>query len=135
MRSLVPCPQCGRHVFAGDATCPFCAVALPDDLDRFAIPGTTRRLTRAAAFAFTASLSLAGCSSSTDSTGSADAGRDGSSVDGSTSDGGGITPAYGAPVDGGNIQPLYGMPADAGPEDSGGGQVLYGLPPPDAGSD
>lgn len=134
MRSLVPCPQCGRHVFAGEAHCPFCANALPDDLGRLAVPGTTRRLTRAAAFAFTASLSLAGCSSTGDST-TSDAGHDGSTTDGSTADGGGITPAYGAPVDGGNVQPLYGAPADAGPDDSGGGQVLYGLPPPDAGAD
>lgn len=123
MRILVPCPHCGRHVFAGDSSCPFCASALPADLARFAVPGTSRRLTRAAAFAFTASLSVLGCSS--DSTGPVDAGHD--------ANGGADGPAYGLPpvLDSGNDA----MPQDAGPGDAGGNQVLYGLPPSDAAAD
>lgn len=131
---LVPCPDCGRHVFAGaSAACPFCGVALPDDLRTRAIPAATRRLTRAATYAFTASLTVAACSSGGSGTlgdaGAVDSGRDD----------GGIAPAYGAPFDAG-VAPLYGMPADAGhldgggDADDGGPAVLYGLPPSDAGS-
>lgn len=106
-------------------------MALPADQGERVIPSTNKRLTRAATFAFTASLSVAACSSS-GTTGPTDAGEDR----------GAVGPIYGAPVDGGaldadggGIAPLYGMPIDSGADvrtDTGGGGVLYGLPPPDA---
>lgn len=107
---------------------------LPPDFAERAIPSANKRLTRAATFAFTASLSLVACSSSDTTTGSTDAGKDT----------GAVGPIYGAPVEGGlldggdsgGIMPLYGAPLDAGTDgtvtDSGAGGVLYGLPPPDA---
>lgn len=130
---LVPCPACTRHVRADEATCPFCSETLPTDLAKRAVPGTSKRLTRAATFAFAASVSAFACSS-----GGGDSGNDG----------GGPAPLYGAPVvdsgsetspDGGGPVPAYGLPApDAGPDavgDTGAGGVLYGLPPPDAQTD
>jgi hypothetical protein len=137
MRSpLVPCPQCQRHVFAADAACPFCAMELPPDMERRAVPSATRRLTRAATFAFTASLSVVACSSDGGTTpGTGDAGLDS----------GAVGPIYGAPVegglldagDGGGVAPLYGLPQDAGIDanDAGNPGVLYGLPPADGGAD
>lgn len=44
---LVACPSCTRHVFASEASCPFCAVALPRDLAARAPRGATGRMTRA----------------------------------------------------------------------------------------
>jgi hypothetical protein len=86
-----------------ETTCPFCASALPET--KSVVPGTTQRLSRAAAYAFTATVAvttggaLVACSSS-------------SAVYGA--------PAVvdsGADADAGAAQPLYG----GGPVDSGGG--------------
>ncbi|MFO0674232.1 MAG: hypothetical protein U0235_32225 [Polyangiaceae bacterium] len=44
---LVACLSCTRHVFASEASCPFCAVALPRDLAARAPRGATGRMTRA----------------------------------------------------------------------------------------
>lgn len=101
---LVPCPTCARHVRVSEATCPFCAASLPDT--KTPMPGTSQRLSRAAAYAFTATVAaatggaLVACSSSSAQT-----------------------------------QALYGAPAviDSGSDaaddaDSGGGQALYGAP-------
>jgi hypothetical protein len=142
--SLVPCPSCARHVRVTDARCPFCASALPNSLAQRAVPNTTQRLTRAAAFAFTASLAVAGCSSSPSP------GADASTNDVVSTDRGNstdvITPTdtpaatdSGAPQDNGGAMPLYGAPADvpAVPTDvQDGGAVapLYGGPPVDAGA-
>jgi len=109
-----------------------------------ATPGTAARITRAATYAFTATMVVAGCSSS--------------SIDnGNGLDGGSAQPLYGQPAadsglvdagrdtgpdDGGQPVALYGAPAlDAGPgdaasdapDDSGNAQPLYGLPATDGG--
>lgn len=154
--SLVPCPSCSRHVRVSDARCPFCASALPTSLAQKAIPGTTQRLTRAAAFAFTASLAVAGCSSDpspdagtttdvpavTDTPSPTDRPDVQTPVDsGSPTDA--ARPDSGTPDDTGGVMPLYGAPVDAGPPpadvvgddvvDAGGIAPLYGLPPADGG--
>src|SRR5690242_9142883 len=126
--NLVPCPSCTRHVKTIESTCPFCKSALPDSLSDAVIPGATQRLSRAAAFAFTASIAVSGCSAGnvvvpTDS---------GAQKDGNVADDGGGQAAYGAPA------PLYGaVPVDSGPhpDDDGGAQAAYGAPFPDASSD
>lgn len=153
--SLVPCPSCSRHVRVGDARCPFCASALPNSLAQRVIPGTTQRLTRAAAFAFTASLAVAGCSSdpAPDSGTPADVPvvtdaptpTDRPDVVQPT-DTPAVTDVPGTdagPLDDGSVMPLYGAPVDAAPPpvdasdddvvDSGGIAPLYGLPPADGG--
>src|SRR5580704_12156795 len=116
-KSLVPCPSCARHVFANEQACPFCKSALPSTLADAIVPGTTQRLSRAAAFAFTASLAVTGCGGSTTTPPS-----DGTDS-GST---GGQDGATDAQEDMGTGVALYGAPA-------------YGLPPPphyrDAGPD
>lgn len=134
-RPLVACPGCSRHVRATEMRCPFCAAALPGDLGERAAPSVPSRLSRAAAFAFGASLAIAGCATDV-TTGDAA---------GSTSGGeGGAGPG---PGDEGGGQAVYGAPApedagveedagllDAGPDDDGGDVDLYGAPPPpDAG--
>jgi hypothetical protein len=54
---LVPCPACQRHVRVSETACPFCAEALPENLRCSApCPLPTTRLSRAALFAFRASL-------------------------------------------------------------------------------
>jgi hypothetical protein len=129
---LVPCPSCKRHVRAAEAACPFCSSALPEDLAAGAIPSAPRRLSRAAAFVFGASLAVAGCGTDTDG-GSAGGGENNSSSSSgsSSSTSGGVDAG---PEDDGGQMALYGLPADAGPDDDGGGQAEYGAPAPmDAG--
>jgi hypothetical protein len=36
--SLIPCPECARHVRANESGCPFCGQALPSDLARAPLP-------------------------------------------------------------------------------------------------
>jgi hypothetical protein len=110
--TLAPCPSCSRHVKTSETACPFCKAAIAPGA-AVAIPGPPRRLSRAAAYAFTASLAIAGCEGGTAQIG--DAGttdEGGSGGEGGTRDGG-----TDAPPDNGNIQPPYGAPA-------------YGAPPP-----
>jgi hypothetical protein len=116
--SLAPCPSCSRHVRTSEASCPFCKAALaPGELAASVIPAASTRLTRAAAFAFTASLAVAGCTggSTLDTDGGTEGGTDGgtkadsSAKDASVPDEGGIAPPYGVPA--------YGAPA---PFDAGG---------------
>ncbi len=143
MKTLVPCPSCQRHVRASEASCPFCASALSDSLASQAVPAATQRLKRAAAFAFTASLALAGCGDTTTPA------PDAAAVDAATDTSSDATPADSStdtgPADNGGMMALYGLPpADAGsdtgasdaatdaPTDNGGAMALYGAPPPDA---
>lgn len=141
---LVPCPSCKRHIRAAEAACPFCSSALPEDLAASAVPGATRRMSRAAAFVFGASLAVAGCSSETG--GGAGGGDDNSSssttggADAGPSDDGGQMALYGAPGDGGPDDDGGGMaeygapvPVDGGPKDDGGAMPLYGAPPKQSG--
>ncbi len=58
---LEPCPSCRRHVRIDEATCPFCAAAVPAHEPRRI---TTGRFTRAAVFAG-ASLATAACGGKT----------------------------------------------------------------------
>jgi hypothetical protein len=135
---LVPCPSCARHVLATETQCPFCASALPDDLEDQVIPGAPRRLSRAAAFMLGASLAVTGCEGTvvTEEASGASSGGGGAGGQGSASSGG----QGGGPVDDGGGQPLYGVPPpmDAGadaPDDDGGVMAMYGIPPPqDAGA-
>jgi hypothetical protein len=149
--ALAPCRGCGRHVKVSEAACPFCG-AVAEGLS--VTPGTTRRLGRAAAFAFTTTLGAAqaaGCAGFTD----------GSSIDkpatvDSGADTGGVQALYGAVyVDAGqdaakdsgsgSADAATDAGVDSGPADSGadakeGGGIVplygapaYGLPAPDAG--
>jgi hypothetical protein len=124
MKSLVPCPNCHRHVRAAESACPFCRSALPNDLAASAIPAAPGRMRRAAIFAFTATLGLAGCSDNPAPT----------SDSGTVTDTGGATDA-GVPSDDGSTMALYGgppvdvpAPTDLGPQDDGGPMPLYGAP-------
>jgi hypothetical protein len=140
---LVPCPACDRHVRTTHDHCPFCAAALPADLIRSAVPSAPRRLGRAAAFAFGATVSLTGCG------GDAGVSQGGTST--GSGEGGGATTSstyttgvtlYGGPpvpVDAGPPVPVDAGPPehDAGMPDGGGetlpdggGETLYGGPPP-----
>src|SRR5262245_6333168 len=60
MQTLVPCPSCGRHVQAKEASCPFCTSVLPANLASRAVPAATRRMSRVAAFSFAAVVAGAG---------------------------------------------------------------------------
>ena len=132
---LAPCPACSRHIKTTERSCPFCKGAIPASIAESALPGASSRLSRAAAFAFTASLAVTGaavattgCSGSSTGTGTDDA-----SADGSTSD---ATSDATSPDDSGGIQPAYGAIAvDSGPDDGGGAGTKYGGPPIDASGD
>lgn len=124
---LAPCPACSRHVKTSERTCPFCDGALPDGIADAAMPGASSRLSRAAAFAFSASIAVTGaaaaslgCTTGTDPN-PGDASSDASPTDARPDDSGGQQPVYGAPA------------FDAGPDDSGGGGAKYGGPPIDSG--
>ncbi len=126
--SLAPCPSCSRHLRTTETCCPFCKTVLGVAHAGAGIPGATQRLSRAAALAFTASLSLTACSGTTVAAAGDSGPGDGSAhVDTGTqpADSGGVTPEGGdEPFDSGGIQPPYGLPPfDAEP------------PPGDAGTD
>lgn len=155
MNQLVPCPACRRHVRKMEAVCPFCsAVVFLAHLPKPALP--SRRLGRAATFAFGATLmgatSLASCSDDSSpggdgSGGASAAGAGGESVnqagspdmhpDGGTPSAGAATAIYGgapaAGVGGQEQEGGGGGQINAGGE---GGSVLpmYGGPPGGAGS-
>lgn len=125
--SFAPCPTCSRHVKSTDATCPFCKNELPDHRNVLPVKNT-RGLSRAAAYAISASLAVAGtaagCSAGSgpipdfDGGGGEGGGREGGANDGGL-DETSIAPPYGAPA--------YGAPAYGAPP--------YGAPPQDGGSD
>ena len=144
--ALAPCVGCGRHVEIEEGTCPFCGAVL---VGLQAAPTTNRRLTRAAAFAFSASVAaaaLVGCGGSTDGgTPLTEAGTDTGAGSETGTDTGSPGPMYGAAfIDGGSDS---GAAKDSGvdagqdsgvtPNDGGGmtlyGAPPYGLPPSDAG--
>lgn len=114
--TFAPCIDCLRHIRVTEAVCPFCAAAVPAGFAARAVPGTTRRLSRGAAFAFASTLAVAGCSDATP-------GGDAATGDAPSSD---VVYAdqavYGAPPD--VVQPDVSMP-DAGYTD----HAVYGAPP------
>ena len=136
MSELLPCPECQRHVRKTEASCPFCGEALSlAHLPPAVLP--TRRLGRAATFAFGASVvgatALVGCSDGDDSGG-------GQAVYGAPAAGIGGMNVGGAPNggnlnQGGSAQPVYGAPAAGtgnAPSAGAGGDSLsavYGAPP------
>lgn len=142
MTALVPCPSCSRHVRSSEASCPFCATALPESLASRAVPAAPRRLERLAAFTFAASLAVSGCNGKTDAETDATFGELVDKSDAGPEDNGQPMPMYGMPapppeeVDDGGVAAMYGMPApevDAGPPpaDDGGMAAMYGMPAPD----
>lgn len=142
---MIPCPACARHVRATELQCPFCDGPLSAEARARLAPDTTRRLSRAAAFAF--GLTVAGCSSTV---GNSDAAVDAAAAvdapavdrpqgsDAVVAEDRATPPAdTAAPDDNGGNVAMYGLPppVDAGaPDDNGGAVAAYGLPPPvDAG--
>jgi hypothetical protein len=139
---LRPCPSCARHVRTSESLCPFCAGVLPEAFRATAPPVLpTRRLGRAAMFAFGASLAgTPACDDTAVPAGDAaivDGGGDTASADTSPAGLDGAPPdlgygadIYGAPPDLGTGADIHGAPppADAGVD--GGGVAIYGAPPP-----
>jgi hypothetical protein len=135
---LQPCPHCARHVRTTEALCPFCSGVLSDAFRASPPPVLpTRRLTRAAVFAFGATL--AGAPACDDTVGTSD---DAAVADGSrAADAPADTPPppdfsmgadiYGAPPADAAVPPPDGG-ADA--QTDGGLMAIYGAPapPPDA---
>lgn len=125
--SFAPCPTCSRHVKTSDATCPFCKNALPDQ--RGVLPvKNTRGLSRAAAYAISAGIAVAGCSAGSGPIPDFDGGSD----DGGGGDGGRGDGGTDAAFDQGNPVPPYGAPAYGAPAY---GAPPYGAPPQDSGAD
>ncbi len=113
---LLPCPGCERHVRVTESLCPFCGDALPlayQGVGAANLP--TKRLGRAAKFAFGAAvagaMAVSGCGDDTDPP--ADSGT--------VTDSGSATDS--------------GMAGDASPDaaDDSGMVALYGGPPADSG--
>ena len=133
-RPLAPCASCSRHVRTSEAACPFCAAPLTNRAIPIEAPGTTQRVSRAAAFALTASLAVTGCGGTVVQGAPGDSGpRDGSSKSDATTDGapddeGGPLVHYGAPP--------YGLPPGdaAPPEDAGADDASDGQSPTDSGN-
>jgi hypothetical protein len=118
-RPLIQCPGCQRHVQLSEASCPFCERALGDADRATRAPDTTRRLTRAAAFVFGASVAttaIIGCGDDETETEATSA----------SSNAGGYAPAYGAP--GGFGPSTGGAGGDGGDTSAGGLAPMYGAP-------
>lgn len=66
--SLVPCSACKRHVFAREASCPFCGVALEAFAERRAAPAFAPEMSRAERYlvgaAIAATFATASCGGS-----------------------------------------------------------------------
>jgi hypothetical protein len=120
---LIACPRCTRHIRANEDACPFCQAQ--NIMPSAAKPTPTKRIGRAALFAFGAAVSttvaLSGCGDSTEPT--PDAATEAGMMDG------GAAPPYGTPPDDAGPAPAYGAP----PPDAGGPAPPYGTPPDDGG--
>ena len=121
-QALAPCPSCSRHVRSSETSCPFCKAALaPEALAARTVPGTANRLSRAAAFAFTASVTVVGCTAG--SSLGLDGGADDASASRDAKKESGFQTDSGVVEEEGGFAPPYGAPA-------------YGQPPPfDSGAD
>lgn len=132
---LLPCPSCQRHVRTREAACPFCATALTSEWRAHvpALAPTPKRLSRAAAFVFGATVGVAACSGEAviEPGGEGGGGADGAGGAGGSGGFGGSPIFDAGPDDDGGNQTLYGDPAiDAGTDDGGGGEPIYGAAPP-----
>jgi hypothetical protein len=131
MNDLVPCPSCNRHVRKLEASCPFCSAEL--SLTHLAPPTLPRaRLSRAATFAFGASLAVAACGGDTEEGKRGGGGSGGMSSSGSSSGGSAGTSIAGDLNTGGSAVALYGGPpaGSGGNDNTAGGTVPpYGTPP------
>ena len=129
MSQLTPCPACHRHVRKTETTCPFCSASVSlAHLPAPVLPSS--RLSRAATFAFGASLvgvtALVSCSSD-DSPGTAvyggppaaGAGSGGGSGDDDPGSFGGV---YGSPASGGAPDEPRPTPGEGGAAGSGQGR-------------
>src|SRR5689334_21989882 len=140
MNSLIPCPECLRHVRRSETSCPFCSASIAQAMaaaPERAMP--TTRLGRAALFAFAAaSVGTAACGGDDDtgtgkSTIKGDAAAGGSSMNsaGATGMGGEMAvPAYGAPFPSGGSNGLGGTVGAGGNLGAGGEHIVppYGIP-------
>lgn len=129
MSHLVPCPECGRHVRTHESACPFCDVALSlASTPPHVLP--KRRLSRAALFAFGATIvgaTTLGCSDSDDDGGTGgSAGTAGSSGSGGAGGAGGTAGAAGS---GGTAGGAGSAGAGGMAGDDGGAMPLYGAAP------
>jgi hypothetical protein len=125
MRSLVPCPECGRHLRRTEISCPFCAAPVADALARAPErPLPPFRMSRAGVLAFlAASVTGPGCGGVA-TTGTAGSGDSGSSGVGGLLGTGGTVSAGGQLGRGGTTE-------NGGAPDSGGvPAVFYGAPFP-----
>jgi hypothetical protein len=125
MRELTPCPECQRHLCKDEESCPFCGQALSlSRLPAHALPRS--RLSRAATFAFGATLlsatALVSCGETEGNQdgegGTASGGvSPGGTASGDTASGG--TNAGEGPAGSGTVPP-YGSPPAEGGESAGG---------------
>jgi hypothetical protein len=135
MNSLVPCPECSRHVRRNETACPFCGAAVIEAMARAperAMP--TTRLGRSALFVFAAaSVGVAGCGGDTGTDRTGAGGANGTGAKGGNVGTGGemAVPAYGLPAFTGGKPGTDTDAGDAGaPKGTGGTfSALYGLPP------
>lgn len=151
MTDLRPCDECGRHVFASEPKCPFCASPLPAQPAKppSLLQAGLSRAQRYAMAAAVASTAATGCSkyheepqrgeAGTQSAGgsAASAGTAGDAAAGGRSGRGGTAgdPFIPQPMYGGGIpQPVYGASFDAG-NAAGSGAVDAGRADEDAGQD
>ena len=137
MNHLLPCPECSRHVRVSEAECPFCKAPL--ELSGAPEPLLPRaRLSRAATFAFSATLAsasaLAACGADYSDEGKGGAGSGGAATAGSA--GAATAGAATAGASGTGFAAVYGAPAAAGvppvgPDNSAGNAPIpvYGAAP------
>jgi endogenous inhibitor of DNA gyrase (YacG/DUF329 family) len=130
MNTLVPCPECNRHVRRHEMACPFCGAPVAEAMSQTperAMP--TTRLGRSALFVFAAvSVGAAGCGGNANTDTSKTGFKGDAATNGGASSTGGQLgmPHYGAPG------PTGGLTGAGGARATGGEFSVppYGLPPP-----
>ncbi len=118
--ALVPCDGCGRHVRSTEPSCPFCRSALtPTDVAPIRVDA---RLSRAALFAFGATVAVVGCGDDDGPVGTLYGGPPPTDASSDANDGGPVAAYGGPPQDSGQDSSMF-------DEDTGAPQPEYGGPP------
>jgi hypothetical protein len=122
-QTLIPCPDCARHVRATESACPFCTATLPHSFSSLAPPDTRARLTRKATALFgVAALAVTSCAAAVGPDGSENR-ADAAAM---TIDAAGSHDARTA-VEAAVLRDA-GFASDEGPDDRGNVGLLYGGP-------
>jgi hypothetical protein len=133
--TLLPCPDCARHIRRIEAACPFCGAPVPVGFGESARLVVAEPVLSRAAILFATATTVAGCGGIT-ATQAQDASGDVPNDSANSMDSGGSADGSQSPDVSPGPLPAYGpAPVDAGTDASTDGfPVLYGPAPVDSGN-